>query len=529
MTSRPKSRFASITKSFRGSLRKSTLSSLTAQSDAASTPTSDPAPSHSPPSFVVFGVLGIAGPLKERNVGFMMTDFVVWISFFWQLAGLDRLRSKFNSIRPIIERFPDKKVIFGQAACQRLQLPLPPCLDQTDYSTLSQSQFTTHCKVELQRTADAMKPGETLVVLLIGHGGAGSSEDPFRFYITTTFKRSSPNWITKYDLECAVQQCKAEIVVICNSCKSGALESPLWTLLCAAGSTQHSDSLMPSQLDYVRDSVFTLCTLAQAGQEQGLMFPLPRSEPRPPGTLHSFSTSSSSRNSWSHSKQRFLVMESTTQGIAWHCILPAIFTESFIHQIEVYRLDPESSLNGAFYPTQGGVSAETLVEEQKLPSDILLSLTEAFIKAGLCLDFLNNVDRSTDVAQDLMYDLYTRHVQAVVVQELARLLGWWVVGDIAPFFSAMKEGRNAHHQSAMIESGIPVDMMVLRLPSLYPGIFTVTDRASSYWLAGKWADAGSPAVSLEDWNDAVDEAAKSAICQTLVTDYDECRRLLPAA
>ncbi|KAE9408692.1 hypothetical protein BT96DRAFT_668223 [Gymnopus androsaceus JB14] len=235
----------------------------------------------SPPRFVVFGVLGTAGPLERINVGFMMTDYVVWLAFFWEMAGLDTSRSQCHSIRPIVQHFPEDKVVLGEAACERLRIPLPPCLDKFDHTLLTESKFCDEIRTQLQHTGETMKPGETLVLLLIGHGGA-STEDDFLFYVTTRYGRSGAACITKRQLELAVVHCKAEVIIICNSCKSGALQSPLWTLLCAARPTEYAEAITPSQSGYARVSAFNLCAFAQAGKEQGLLIP-PRSEPRPQG------------------------------------------------------------------------------------------------------------------------------------------------------------------------------------------------------------------------------------------------------
>ncbi|KAE9390644.1 hypothetical protein BT96DRAFT_980180 [Gymnopus androsaceus JB14] len=350
-----------------------------------------------------------------------MSDFVVWSAFFWQFPGLDKARSKFNSVKPVVDFFPGKKVVFGEAACERVQLPLPPCLDMTDYSTLNENEFVTRCIVELVRTAEAMQKNETLVILLIGHGGLSNKR--FQFFITHGYGISGPAWITKRGLEDALERCVANIVVVCNSCHSGALKSPLWTLLCAAGPLERSDALTPSQ--------------------SGLTVP------------------------------------------------------------------------------EGGVSVETLVEdsEEGFPMDMVLSLAREFSRvsqslftyegrmADRCIKFMGSNDRSTEVAKDLLYDLYNRHVQATVVQELARRLGWWT-GETVPFFFVIQEAIHEDHQTTMVHAGIPVDEMLWNLLPFYPGIFGVIDRASHYWLASKWVEAGSPTMTLEEWDEAVVTAAK---------------------
>ncbi|MEQ6329311.1 hypothetical protein VLF92_13480, partial [Pseudomonas chengduensis] len=67
------------------------------------------------------------------------------------------------------ENFPDNQVIFGEVAYERIKLPVPPIIYQSD-DMLNEMDFTACCLVSLLCTAKGMKSGETLVILLISHG-----------------------------------------------------------------------------------------------------------------------------------------------------------------------------------------------------------------------------------------------------------------------------------------------------------------------------------------------------------------------
>lgn len=227
------------------------------------------------------------------------------------------------------------------------------------------------------------------------------------------------------------------------------------------------------------------------------MFPLPQAEPLPPETpvdgmvrlpasppTYSFPNTSSLKLSESSNGplsgslqgmlgvERFLIMtrfqESESRNdVPWHQILPLVFKETFVRQTETDSFNSSvSPLNTGLHPTQGGMSLKTLLEEQRWPIETIRLIADAFLKvphrilthegmdAKVALEFLHDVNPSSIKAQDLLYGLYTRYIQAVVVQEIARLLGWWVVPEIAPFFSLIEEANKRHHQIAMIESGI---------------------------------------------------------------------------
>jgi len=231
----------------------------------------------SPPKEVIhaFGILGIVGPLCTRNSGWMTTDFAAWIFLVSHMKGYTSERSTWGTIRSISHLFPDGFVTFGDAGCDRLQLPHPSPLEADFDPAIPARLFTLDCLLSLRAMAHKVKPGEKLVLVLIGHGGFKAGE--FQFLVTTqTNETTGEASITKGELEVALKPCQGDILVICNSCYSGYLASERWTLLCSASPEQSVVSLSQSNSGHFRGSAFTACVVAQAAREHGLQVPLPR-------------------------------------------------------------------------------------------------------------------------------------------------------------------------------------------------------------------------------------------------------------
>lgn len=177
-----------------------------------------------PPPIHAFGILGIVGPLDERNSGWVVTDFGAWAFLISQVKGYSAECSTWNMMRPVRPLFPDDSVVLGEAGCDRLVLPLPFPSEADVDAEISAVVFKTKCLLSLRSAALNVKRGETIVLLLVGHGSSGPNG--FLFNITT-----QPNTgdgeasITKGELELVLEVCQGEILVICNSCQSGDLVS----------------------------------------------------------------------------------------------------------------------------------------------------------------------------------------------------------------------------------------------------------------------------------------------------------------
>ncbi|KDR78252.1 hypothetical protein GALMADRAFT_224624 [Galerina marginata CBS 339.88] len=195
------------------------------------------------------GILGIVDNLNTLNAGWMVSDFAAWIFLISLMQGYHPDRSSWLSIRPVSHLFPSSSVIFGDAGCDRLVLPLPR-LDSGVNPNITADNFSWHCMCSLKRIAKNVKHGEKLVILLVGYGLCRHSdgEDPtFHFQLAqhpneTTGEAS----ISKIMLEDALKKCRGEIVIICNSCNSDLLASDRWTLLCSAGPMEAAESLSQS-------------------------------------------------------------------------------------------------------------------------------------------------------------------------------------------------------------------------------------------------------------------------------------------
>ncbi|KAJ6575390.1 hypothetical protein B0H19DRAFT_639766 [Mycena capillaripes] len=266
------------------------------------------APSSPSNSLFVFSVLGVAGLTDYRDVGWMLHDWLMFLTLLVSHPKFDGNNFRYRCIRPVLGEFPDRSFLSGETGCNRLQIPIPQSLfdSQThmEQENLTAEDFALSTILDLATIGSRLQPGDKLVLLLVGHGERSPTGE-FLFCITTKSNRQGEAWLTKRKLELGLEQCRGEIIVICNSCYSGGLQSDRWQLLCAAGPTELSEALSASASGQVRGSAFSQCALAERSHEQGLVIPVPRSEKRPETTadgdlaplptsppLHSFVASS---------------------------------------------------------------------------------------------------------------------------------------------------------------------------------------------------------------------------------------------
>ena len=182
-----------------------------------------------------FGILGIVGPLFMPNSGWMVTNFVAWVSPISHMKGYMSERSAWRTIQPISHLFPDGSVTFGEVESDQLQLPLPSTLETVFDSehAISAKPFVSKCLLLLYRMAQKMKPSEKLVLLLIGRGKFEARK--FQFLITMqTNKVTGEDFIIKDELEYALKPCQGDILIIRNSSYPGPhhLVSERWMLFC---------------------------------------------------------------------------------------------------------------------------------------------------------------------------------------------------------------------------------------------------------------------------------------------------------
>lgn len=265
-----------------------------------------------------------------------------------------------------------------------------------------------------------------------------------------------------------------------------------------------TDALMQSNSGYVRGSVFTACLVAQAAREHGLDMPLPRAEPRigvqvvplpPSAPFHSFTFARVSPLRPSKKPleefvrkmqgvERHLGLDAANvfqlRGsksiVSWISILPIDFTADVVGQISV---KPDNGFldwhNGMFEGLQGG-PLPTLLSQRPRFDPLLIKLATAMpdfgnvpfvrkaIYSRICADFRRHIadpqrypsPLGTDTIEEesLLLVLRGLHVQAVAIQLIARVLGWWK-GDTVVAFLPWK--FKIWNFDKMIESGIKIN------------------------------------------------------------------------
>ena len=442
----------------------------------------------------------------------MVSDFGAWAFLLSQMKGYSAERAMWNTIHPVTPLFPGSSVVFGDAGTDRLVLPLPFPFETVIEPPVSASTFNTICIRSLISIAREVQAGEKLIILLIGHGSLGHGG--FRLHITTEpDTMSGEDYITKADLEVALQNCRGDIQIICNSCQSGDLASDRWTLLCPATREQPAESLSQSNSGYFRGSAFTACMVAQAALEHGIRVPLPRVVPRPvdvpkgqrvplPSSppQHSFSSPASaisivqppgmSFRDFLHrmvEMERYLIDSSmnvfqvvgSQSMVTWTSVLPIQFTEEIVERISLKAdsVDYSASFNETAVLSagpQGGPPPILTVSRspqfhQASPRLVKLATamstiehaprTHDAIYADICKKIVQHIsDPEQHVSpihdrtireEELLYVLLPMHVQAIAVQEIARVLGWHD-GAKVPFFPRKVPGWKV---DAMIQQG----------------------------------------------------------------------------
>lgn len=458
------------------------------------------------PRIHAFGILGAVGPLDETH-GSMVTDFATWIFLITHMRGYHKERSLWRTIRQINHLFPNDSVTFGDTGCDRLQFPLPsPFKTDFDGPEIAPRAFVIDSLCLLRRMAQKVKQGEILVLLLIGHGDVKDGKFQF-LIITQPDKIEGKTFITKGDLENALNSCKGDVLVVCNSCYSGHLVSDRWTLLYSAAPQQTADTLAESSSGYVKGSAFTACLAAQATQEYGLRVPLPRAELRttgpdlgllrPSAPSHSFQLSALKPSNMSSKEfvsrmqniEQLLVVNfpnifqarGSKSTVSWTRTLPIDFTADAVERVGVKaasadyvtHCNPIAINEGA----QGGPSIPTpesrldpllVTLATAMSEDIMIGpgcRTREMIYAKMCADlrrhiaepqrYASPIQPDTISEESLLLVLRAIHVQAVAVQQIARVLGW-SNADVVPFLPWTIGNGNT---DKMIASGVRIDKL----------------------------------------------------------------------
>ncbi|KAJ6588449.1 hypothetical protein B0H19DRAFT_206813 [Mycena capillaripes] len=515
--------------------------------------------------FVCWGVLGVGrGSMEAANVGWMVADYAWWVFLLHNTPTFDEARSNFHVLNSLRAFFPDGRGTHGEAGCRRLRFSLHPSLLDPPHPPFSASEFKVTALANLFQTAMAMKAGETLLLLLIGHGSG--DHGCFHLWVTTELGLEGGPSFTKEVLEAAVSGCKARIVVISNARQSGLLKSDRWSLVCAAHPKEKFDALAQSSSGCVRGSMFTTFATAQMVLDFGLDLPRPRADkrsttrkqfhltkldliPLPPSPPpHSLSPGTTLKIEHptdrgiralvegANSHQEYLLFEAGTafnvypspsaDVLPWRDLIPIPFTETMVASISLYSDDAEGT-NGLFgvLPLRGGSSAPRAAS--KLPDHLrVLAVAYAkFVQAPCgpeardircCAEYLQHL-RSPSVrpppfqgseGRDFYKMLKCRNVQSVAVQLIAKGLGWWE-GEVAPF--VMRPfGDYRVAKSNMQERGMSTYLIIEELHQTFSWLSQVEEAPAISWLISEWLDACSPTVPKELWEAAVAQAAATA-------------------
>ncbi|KAJ7781831.1 hypothetical protein DFH07DRAFT_791779 [Mycena maculata] len=521
-------------------------------------------PDH-PLSLVCWGVLGVGeGTMEAKNVGWMVSNYGWWSFLLGHAPGYDEARSTLHVLRSLETFFPGGRGVHEEAGCDRLRFPLHPSLWEPGHPPLSAPTLKGRAYLDLVKKASRMTAGETLLLLLIGHGSC--LKGVFHLWITTGLGLTGEASFIKEELEVAVADCKARVVVISNACQSGLLRSKHWTLVCAAEEGYKSDALAQSASGYVRGSMFTQCTTAQIALDLGLT-PQPRVDERSvtreqlrlakghlvalppfppthsllPGTTPKIGspTDRGVRELIvaANSHQEFLLFEpAATFGIhpspsadalPWHKVIPVLFTAPIVDSISLYPDNPEAlkTIFGAIQPLYGGPSLQN--GEFTNPPALLAGLAGAYAKLpGLaytpevhdyrsCIAYVQHLDTPDTVSSPFHYSevddfcsmMRARNVQSVAAQYLARALGWWE-GDVESF--VVRPGGNYRPaRQEMMERGMTIKTMLEELcrQTSLSWMSPVEEPPAVLWLLSKWPGADTLSVPKDlVWTSIVSQA-----------------------
>ena len=118
----------------------------------------------------------------------------------------------------------------------------------------------------------------------------------------------------------------------------------------------------------------------------------------------------------------------------------------------------------------------------------------------------------------------TRHLHSLVVQSVARTLGWWADPQTLPFLPL--PGRYGEFiVDDMINNGFPLKNFALRVRAEFPGYVglrhnwyagSVGDSASVWWLSERWDAQGRPAMLPRQWEDVLTIALANAAKEALI-------------
>jgi hypothetical protein len=155
--------------------------------------------------------------------------------------------------------------LLGDPDCDRIAFNPPP------FETLLSAEpngLAIKFLIEVTKKSERLSAGETLVIVLVGHG-----EDDHSFIVGGDGRQNCK--IHQEQLENSVGHAKGNILVIITACYSGSWTSPHWTLLAATGPGEEAPSIVVSGSGECRGSFFTNALLAEHASKFNIRPPCP--------------------------------------------------------------------------------------------------------------------------------------------------------------------------------------------------------------------------------------------------------------
>ena len=158
-----------------------------------------------------------------------------------------------------------RRFLLGDPDCDRIAFNPPP------FETLLSAEpngLAIEFLIEVTKKSERLSAGETLVIVLVGHG-----EDDRSFTVGGDGRQNCK--IRKEQLEKSVGHAKGNILVIITTCHSGGWTSPHWTRLAATGPDEEAPSIVVSGSGECRGGFFTNALLAEHASEFSIRPPCP--------------------------------------------------------------------------------------------------------------------------------------------------------------------------------------------------------------------------------------------------------------
>jgi hypothetical protein len=155
--------------------------------------------------------------------------------------------------------------LLGDPACDRIVFdPLPfERLLSVEPATLAVKFL-----IEVTKKSEKLSAGETLVIVLVGHG-----EKDHSLLVGGEGRKNYE--IRKDELEDCVSNAKGDVLVIITACYSGGWTSSCWTLLAATAPGEEAHSMIASDSAESRGGFFANALLAEHATEFSIRPPCP--------------------------------------------------------------------------------------------------------------------------------------------------------------------------------------------------------------------------------------------------------------